>query len=56
MGKSRAAAFSLGIQDIDEGVNINAYSESADSLDSDSNESSHPEGGLPSYLSLLVWF
>ncbi|GAV67567.1 SH3_1 domain-containing protein [Cephalotus follicularis] len=44
MGKSRAAAFALGIQDIDEGVNINAYSETLDSLDSDINETSHPEG------------
>ncbi|XP_038698487.1 uncharacterized protein LOC119996058 isoform X2 [Tripterygium wilfordii] len=44
MGKSRAAAFALGIQDIDEGAHVNAFSESADSLDSDINPTSHPEG------------
>lgn len=43
MGKSRAAAFSLGV-DIDEGAYINTYSDNADSLDSDTNENSHPEG------------
>ncbi|KAM2282107.1 hypothetical protein ACFXTI_031364 [Malus domestica] len=40
MGKSRAAAFSVGIQDIDETVHV---SETLDSQDSDSNETSHPE-------------
>ncbi|KAL5540138.1 hypothetical protein UlMin_042362 [Ulmus minor] len=43
MGKSRAAAFALGIPDIDEGVHINSFSETVDSHDSDSTESSHPE-------------
>lgn len=42
MGKSRAAAFSVGLQDIDEGVQLTTYSE--DSLDSDINETAHPEG------------
>ncbi|XP_057981027.1 uncharacterized protein LOC131166454 isoform X2 [Malania oleifera] len=37
MGKSRAAAFALGLQDIDEGVHINAFSENVDSLDADEN-------------------
>ncbi|XP_024020581.1 uncharacterized protein LOC112091371 [Morus notabilis] len=46
MGKSRAAAFALGIQDIDEGVHINAFAESADSHDSDSAETSHSESVL----------
>ncbi|KAK0592803.1 hypothetical protein LWI29_025709 [Acer saccharum] len=44
MGKSRAAAFSLGLQDVDEGVHLNTYSESVDSVDSDFNETSRPEG------------
>lgn len=43
MGKSRAAAFSVGIQDIDETVHVNTFSETLDSQDSDSNETSHPE-------------
>lgn len=42
MGKSRAAAFSVGLQDIDEGVQLTTYSE--DSLDSDINETAHSEG------------
>lgn len=37
MGKSRAAAFALGLQDIDEGAYVNAFSEMTDSLDSDEN-------------------
>lgn len=44
MGKSRAAAFALGIQDIDEGAHVNTFAESADSLDPDSYENSHSEG------------
>ncbi|KAJ0091229.1 hypothetical protein Patl1_14051 [Pistacia atlantica] len=44
MGKSRAAAFAVGLQDIDEGVHLNSYSETIDTLDSDINETSHPEG------------
>ncbi|XP_059636713.1 uncharacterized protein LOC132278832 [Cornus florida] len=35
MGKSRAAAFSLGLQDIDEGAHVNTYSENNDSVDAD---------------------
>ena len=38
MGKSRAAAFALGIQDIDEGVHLNAFSEAHE--DSDAVENS----------------
>ncbi|KAL1364128.1 uncharacterized protein LOC107479667 [Arachis duranensis] len=41
MGKSRAAAFALGMQDIDEGTHINTFAEAADLNDSD--ESTHPE-------------
>lgn len=44
MGKSRAAAFAVGLQDIDEGVHLNSYSEMTDTLDSDISETSHPEG------------
>ena len=44
MGKSRAAAFALGIQDIDEGAHVNSFAESVDSLDLDSFENSHSEG------------
>ncbi|KAK9162383.1 hypothetical protein Syun_003285 [Stephania yunnanensis] len=40
MGRSRAAAFALGIQDIDEGAHINTYAESMESVDQDINESS----------------
>lgn len=43
MGKSRAAAFALGIQDIDEGIHINTFADSVDSLDSDSAETSRSE-------------
>lgn len=46
MGKSRAAAFALGLQDIDEGVQFNTYNETVDSVDSDVNETAHPEGVL----------
>ncbi|XP_014508625.1 uncharacterized protein LOC106768158 [Vigna radiata var. radiata] len=41
MGKSRAAAFALGIQDVEEGANINTFADSTDYNDSD--ESTHPE-------------
>ncbi|MED6157629.1 hypothetical protein PIB30_024943 [Stylosanthes scabra] len=41
MGKSRAAAFALGMQDIDEGTHINTFAEASDLNDSD--ESTHPE-------------
>ncbi|KAM6548492.1 hypothetical protein CsatB_020168 [Cannabis sativa] len=43
MGRSRAAAFALGVQDIDEGAHINSFSETLDSHDSDSTEASHTE-------------
>lgn len=41
MGKSRAAAFAVGIQDVDEGAHVNTFAEAADLNDSD--ESTHPE-------------
>ncbi|XP_050227678.1 uncharacterized protein LOC126677210 [Mercurialis annua] len=44
MGKSRAAAFAVGLQDIDEGVNVNSYSEAADSTDADFNENPYASG------------
>ncbi|XP_068317903.1 uncharacterized protein [Pyrus communis] len=54
MGKSRAAAFSVGIQDIDETVHVNTFSETLDSQDSDSNETSHPESVRRTSLSAGV--
>ncbi|XP_010496142.1 PREDICTED: uncharacterized protein LOC104773261 isoform X1 [Camelina sativa] len=42
MGKSRAAAFAMGLQDIDESVHVNAFSDAVD--DSETNDNSHPEG------------
>ncbi|XP_049405715.1 uncharacterized protein LOC125869194 isoform X2 [Solanum stenotomum] len=44
MGKSRAAAFALGLQDIDEGAYVKTVPENNDSYDQDHNETSHPEG------------
>lgn len=44
MGKSRAAAFALGLQDIDEGAYVKPVPENNDSYDQDYNETSHPEG------------
>lgn len=44
MGKSRAAAFAVGLQDIDEGAHVNTFAETLDSQDSDTNENIHPEG------------
>uniref|UniRef100_A0A0D9VSA1 SH3 domain-containing protein n=1 Tax=Leersia perrieri TaxID=77586 RepID=A0A0D9VSA1_9ORYZ len=41
MGKSRAAAYSLGVYD--EAANLQSYSDNVDSLDSDLNENSQPE-------------
>lgn len=35
LGKSRAAAFALGLQDIDESVQVNTFAESVDSVDPD---------------------
>ncbi|XP_047090059.1 uncharacterized protein LOC124702006 [Lolium rigidum] len=64
MGKSRAAAYALGAYD--EGANLQAYSDNADSLDSDLNENSQPEatrkakplsnghGGLDTVAGLLA--
>lgn len=49
MGKSRAAAFALGLQDIDEGVDVNAFSENTDSVDSDMSENPF-SAGLPGYV------
>lgn len=46
MGKSRAAAFALGIQDIDEGAHINSFSETVDSHDSDSAENPRSESNF----------
>lgn len=43
MGKSRAAAFAVGLQDIDEGVNVNTFTNDNDSLDPDLSDS---EGSL----------
>ncbi|GAB2276206.1 hypothetical protein Dimus_010941 [Dionaea muscipula] len=43
MGKSRAAAFAVGLQDID-GGQVNTFAEAADSVDPDLNETSHSEG------------
>ncbi|KAB2620433.1 hypothetical protein D8674_039376 [Pyrus ussuriensis x Pyrus communis] len=43
MGKSRAAAFAIGIQDIDEAVHVNTFSEYLDSQDYNINETAHPE-------------
>lgn len=44
MGKSRAAAFAVGLQDIDESVNINSYSE-INSVGSDMNENPFSSAG-----------
>ncbi|CAA6655098.1 unnamed protein product [Spirodela intermedia] len=44
MGKSRAAAYALGVNDIDEGTYIYSYSDSADATDGEQNESSQSEG------------
>ncbi|KAL8462763.1 hypothetical protein ACS0TY_033692 [Phlomoides rotata] len=44
MGKSRAAAFSLGLQDIDEGTEVNTFSENNDSYDPDVNPTAQSEG------------
>ncbi|XP_010276869.1 PREDICTED: uncharacterized protein LOC104611483 [Nelumbo nucifera] len=43
MGKSRAAAFALGVQDIDEGAHLNTYSEAIDAVEPDLSESSQSE-------------
>lgn len=51
MGKSRAAAFAIGIPDIDEAVHVNTFSESLDSQDYNINETAHPESKFPTFLS-----
>lgn len=42
MGKSKAAAFAMGMQEVDEEVNINTFSDALD--DAETNGNSHPEG------------
>ncbi|KAL3363720.1 hypothetical protein AABB24_012780 [Solanum stoloniferum] len=44
IGKSLAASFALGLQDIDEGAYVKTVRENNDSCDLDHNETSHPEG------------
>ncbi|XP_047970034.1 uncharacterized protein LOC125213496 isoform X1 [Salvia hispanica] len=44
MGKSRAAAFALGLQDIDEGAEVNTFSDNNDSYDPDINPTAPSEG------------
>ncbi|KAK9741707.1 hypothetical protein RND81_03G122700 [Saponaria officinalis] len=51
MGKSRAAAFSVGLQDIDEGDYVNTFSDAMDYIEADGTENSHPEGIRTSSLS-----
>lgn len=52
MGKSRAAAFAMGVQDIDEAVHVNAFADALD--DAETNDSSHPEGTFSIYLKLQL--
>ncbi|XP_008798968.1 uncharacterized protein LOC103713729 isoform X1 [Phoenix dactylifera] len=59
MGKSRAAAYALGVRDIDEQSQLHAYSENIESLDSDPNDGSHSEvtrraGGMDTIAGLLA--
>ncbi|XP_031487548.1 uncharacterized protein LOC116255737 isoform X2 [Nymphaea colorata] len=55
MGKSRAAAFSLGYSDIEEGRRLQGSVESADdSNENDHNESHHAEGRGETIASLLA--
>lgn len=56
MGKSRAAAFAVGLQDIDEGVNINSFSESNDSYDQDLNETTEGSNFCSNFLILFLSF
>lgn len=51
MGKSRAAAFALGIQDVEEGAHVNTFAEATDYNDSD--ESTHPESNAY-FMCLMV--
>lgn len=50
MGKSRAAAYALGVRDIDEGSQLHAYAENVESLDSDPHDGSQSEGRLLTVL------
>lgn len=50
MGKSRAAAFALGLQDLDEGAYVNTFAEN-DSYDPDLNETSQSEGNCCPFFS-----
>ncbi|KAG1337766.1 hypothetical protein COCNU_04G000720 [Cocos nucifera] len=43
MGKSRAAAYALGVRDIDEGSQLHAYAENIEFLDSDPHDGSQSE-------------
>ncbi|KAM0953447.1 putative SH3 domain-containing protein [Dioscorea sansibarensis] len=43
MGKSRAAAYALGVADIDEGSQLYTYSDNVESMDSDLNDGSQTE-------------
>lgn len=55
MGKSRAAAFALGLQDIDEGANVNAFADNIDSVDSEMNENPFSAGQpFPSFSFLVI--
>lgn len=53
MGKSRAAAFSFGLQDIDEGTEVNTFSENSDSYDPDVNPTAPSEGST--YVPCTIW-
>lgn len=53
MGKSRAAAFALGLQDIDEGAEVNTYSDNNDSYDPDINPTAPSEGSACIACTLL---
>lgn len=52
MGKSRAAAYALGVAGIDEGSQLYTYSDNAESIDSDLNDGSQTEG---IYLEIFVY-
>ncbi|CAA2990832.1 ATPase, V1 complex, subunit H [Olea europaea subsp. europaea] len=53
MGKSRAAAFALGLQDIDEGTYVNTHSE--DSYDPDINPTAQSEESLHGFEVKTPW-
>lgn len=52
MGKSRAAAYALGVRDIDEGSQLHVYAENVEVLDSDPHDGSQSEGKL---LTILLY-